>query len=128
MKDYEIWHKKKLFINNHKLRDKYFYEREIWFCHLGENIGFEEDGKGSNFFRAVIVLKKFNNNVALIIPLSTKIKDGKYYFSFKINEIENVAILSQIRMVDSKRFEYKIGILEKTIFNQLKEKLKTLLF
>ena len=34
---------------------KYFNNREIWFLNLGENIGFEQNGKGDEFLRPVLV-------------------------------------------------------------------------
>lgn len=49
---------------------------------MGQNIGFEQNGKGDNFVRPVIILKKFNKNMFFGIPLSTQIKDGKFYYYF----------------------------------------------
>jgi len=32
-----------------------YKKRETWICNIGENIGFEEDGKGNEFTRPVII-------------------------------------------------------------------------
>jgi len=40
-----------------------FYEREIWFCSVGMNLGHEEDGKQDQFLRPIIILKNL-----MIIP------------------------------------------------------------
>jgi len=50
------WSLKKEKLHN---RDKkiYFHEREIWWCSLGLNIGYEEDGKNDNYTRPILVLK-----------------------------------------------------------------------
>lgn len=40
-----------------------FNEGQIWWCQIGENVGDEENGEGSNFMRPVIVIKKFNRNM-----------------------------------------------------------------
>ena len=61
-KDFQTWHHAKAQIDE-KDRRVFFHEREIWFCHLGVNIGFEQDGKGESFGRPVVVFRKFNNEV-----------------------------------------------------------------
>ena len=57
-KDYLLWTKVKNKTNEKEARAKY-NEREIWFANLGENIGFEEDGKGNDFIRPVLIIKGF---------------------------------------------------------------------
>jgi len=125
-KDYTEWHGKKTEIHNEKKRP-YFHEREIWFTTLGSNIGFEQDGRGEDFLRPVIILKKFNKTVALIIPLTRNKKKGIHYFSFKLNKDMSIAILSQIRLIDTKRLEYKVGYISKEEFASLKQKLTQLI-
>src|SRR6266566_1019469 len=44
-KDFAKWHTRKSEIDQREPR-VFFHEREIWFCHLGANVGFEQDGKG----------------------------------------------------------------------------------
>ncbi len=126
IKDYKKWHKKKKFIENDRPR-VFFDEREIWLCYLGENVGFEQDGRGDEFLRPVIVLKKFNNEVLWAIPLTRTEKKNKYYFSFKFNKMVSVAILSQIRLVDAKRLKYKMGDMGIAIFRNFKNKIRQLL-
>ena len=126
-KDFQEWHTQKSDIHENKVRAN-FHEREVWFSSLGANIGFEQDGRGDKFLRPVIVLKKFNNEVLWCLPLTKTEKKGKYYFSFPLNDKEiSTAILSQIRLIDSKRLQYKIGDMAKKDFDEIKEKLKQLL-
>lgn len=61
-KNFQKWHDKKSQIDDIKERP-FFHEREVWFCHLGANIGFEQDGKGEDFLRPILVVRKFNNEV-----------------------------------------------------------------
>ncbi len=49
----------------------FFKEREIWWVSIGINIGHEEDGKGEQYSRPVLILKKFNKYTFSGIPLST---------------------------------------------------------
>jgi len=46
-------------------------QREIYWANIGENIGFEQNGKGDNFMRPLLIFKKFSNNIFFGIPLST---------------------------------------------------------
>lgn len=126
-KDYKIWHGLKTFINNFKSR-KLFNEREVWFCNLGMNIGFEQDGKGNDYLRPVIIIRKFNNEIFWAIPLTKAIKSGRYYYRLKFEATTwSFAILSQIRLIDSKRLKYKVGTIKAVDLVQIKTKLKQLL-
>ena len=125
-KDFKEWHNQKSDLHENKVR-AFFHEREVWFASVGMNIGFEQDGRGDTFLRPVIVLKKFNNEVLWCIPLTKNQKKGKYYYSFPLGKEVSTAILSQIRLVDCKRLQYKIGDMDQENFEEIKEKLKQLL-
>ena len=56
-----------------------FKERDVWWCSVGVNIGHEENGKDEFFARPVLVIKKFNRHLFYGIPLTTKVKENKYY-------------------------------------------------
>ncbi|MHB1769833.1 MAG: type II toxin-antitoxin system PemK/MazF family toxin [Minisyncoccota bacterium] len=97
-----------------------FHEREVWWCALGVNIGFEQDGGQEDFERPVVVLKKFNLDACLIVPLTGRQKEGKYYFPVgRIEDREAVAVLSQVRFIDRKRLENKICTLKEDVFRSL---------
>lgn len=124
-KDFDNWNDIKKKIDN-KTRP-YFHEREIWFANVGLNIGFEQNGKGDNFLRPILVIKKFNNEIMWGIPMTGSPKTGRYYFL--INSLSNVGsvVLSQLRLVDCLRLEYKIGSISAKEFVQIKEILKQFL-
>ncbi len=126
-KDYSIWSPLKSKINNFSGCPIGFKERQIWYASIGENIEFEEDGKGKKFDRPVLILKVFSKRLCLIIPLTTKNNLGKFYFSFNGNTGKiSTAILSQIKTIDSVRLHYKIGNINQEDFLKLKEKLRKL--
>ncbi|MBI2023161.1 type II toxin-antitoxin system PemK/MazF family toxin [Candidatus Giovannonibacteria bacterium] len=131
-KDFQNWHNKKSNIDKIEKRP-FFHEREIWFCYLGANIGFEQDGSGEEFLRPVLIVRKFNNEIFWGIPLTKAHKKlakkaEKYYFSFSfISDIKSAAILSQIRLIDARRLSRHIGIMPDAEFIKLIEKLKALL-
>ena len=125
-KDFDQWNgeKKKLELCNQKV---FFRERDVFFVCLGVNIGYEQDGKNKNFSRPIIVLRKFNKNIFLGVPLTTQIKNNDFYFNFFVNNRNNSAILSQIRLIDSKRIVKKIGVISIENFKVLKQKIGKLL-
>lgn len=108
-KDFQKWHKIKVGLNNAPTR-MFFHEREVWWCSIGVNVGFEQDGRGEHFARPILVFKKFNNEVFWAIPLSTKVKKGKFYVSIELGDnVPRVVIISQLRLVDAKRLIDKIS-------------------
>jgi mRNA interferase MazF len=127
-KDFRLWHEKKRTIQNQYPRI-FFKEREIWFCHVGENVGFEQDGRGQDFLRPVVLLKKFNNQICWAIPLTRSGKPGSpYYFNFSFREqVESWCILSQLRLIDVKRLKYKVGVMHECDFSTLKTKIRQLI-
>lgn len=128
-KDFVLWHGEKQRIHNGQLHIN-FNIREIWFCHLGEKIGHEQDGRGKEFLRPVIIVKKFNREVCWAIPLTRRLVaiDHPFYFMFSFIElVKSSAILSQMRLLDAKRLKYKTGTMTKNDFVCLKIKLRQLL-
>ena len=126
-KDFQKWHIQKDNIHGFKVRP-FFHEREIWSCSVGVNIGFESDGKGEKFLRPVLVVKKFNNESLWGVSLSKTQNNGKYYYPFVFVEgLTSEANLSQLRLIDSKRLNYKLGTMDERLFQELKEKLRQLL-
>jgi mRNA interferase MazF len=129
MKDYKLWTMLKKEIHNSNLRPLGGKEKEVWICNLGENIGFEEDGKGNNFTRPVLILRTFNKNFCYIVPLSTTEKRGKYYYPFDSKTGKNsVALLSQSKSIDTMRLSRKVGYVHEEDFKEIKLKIKEILF
>jgi mRNA-degrading endonuclease toxin of MazEF toxin-antitoxin module len=127
-KQFDIWNVKKKNMDNLEIVPE-FHEREIWFVSLGLNVGFEEDGKGEDFLRPILILRKFNKQIFYGLPLTSTIKENsKFYFILKNHELKTgSAILSQMRLIDAKRLSYRIGAVGEDEFKQLKEKLRELL-
>jgi mRNA-degrading endonuclease toxin of MazEF toxin-antitoxin module len=97
-------------------------EREIYWCSIGYNVGYEEHGKGINFRRPVLIIKKFNTNLFWGVPLSTKIKEGnKYYFPITIKGQNQSALISQMRTFDSRRLDQYICQLDEKDFELVKD-------
>ncbi|PWT81343.1 MAG: hypothetical protein C5B44_03980 [Acidobacteria bacterium] len=127
-KEFDPWNEQKKLLHNTD-GSALFHEREVWWCALGVNIGFEQDGGNKNFQRPVVILKKFNLDVCLVVPLTARAKKGKYYISLgKIAGRDATAILSQIRFVDRKRLANKICTLDEDLFSMLADSILKSIF
>ena len=84
-KDFDNWDRKKKVINE-ETPALFYHQREIWWCSLGINVGFEIDGTGDNFDRPILVLKGFNKNTFLGLALTGRKKEGKYFLSWRNRE------------------------------------------
>lgn len=105
-----------------KRKQLQFNEREVLFISMGQNIGFEQYGKGEDFLRPVVVMKKFNKHLFLGIPLSSKLKNGFFFHTIHFKDRENSALLLQSKTFDSKRIKYKLATLSQNEFKKLVEK------
>lgn len=86
-----------------------FGEREVWWCSLGVNIGDEEDGKHHLFERPILVMKKYSKQLLLALPLSTTQKVSHFYHPLAVGDENGVVLLSQARVISSKRLQRRIG-------------------
>lgn len=127
-KDFDAWNGIKKRLENRVINFT-CYEREIWWCSIGLNIGSEQDGKNELFERPVLVLKKFNHTIFWILPMTSRKKHENYY-NFLLNDSERAnqsVILSQLRLVSIKRFHRLIGKMSMYEFALLKGKIGDLL-
>ena len=125
-KDFDNWNSLKKDLD---IKEKLptFKQREIWWCHLGLNIGDEENGKGKNYSRPILIVRKFNSRIFLGVPLTTQIKDKHYYHRIIFKEKEQCVITSQLRLLESKRLINKYGELPKGRFNEIRKVLKDMI-
>ncbi len=93
MKQFDEWNEVKKRIDN-KTKISIPKEREIYWTCIGENVGFEQNGKSKLFARPVLVLKRFNKHIFFGIPLSTQIKNGSFFFTFTLNDTLSNALFS----------------------------------
>jgi mRNA interferase MazF len=120
---FHLWNMHKRQIHN---IGKYihFHEGEIRWMHLGKNIGTELIGKSNIFTRPVLIIKKVYGHSAIIVPLSTKKKQGSYYYSSTASNGQVFsANLAQIKYVDGKRMLTKISSVNALDLKQIKEQL-----
>lgn len=108
-------------LHNKEHRPPLFKEGEIWWCYVGENIGIEVNGKGTQFTRPVLVFKKYDRFSFFAIPLTTKDKVGTWYCSFMHGGKLQTAQLAQGRVVSYKRLRELFGKIDSVDYKRIKE-------
>lgn len=126
MKDFDLWNICKKETDTQDFRP-YYKEGDIWWLGYGLNIGDELDGKGERYQRPILVLKGLSRNICLTVPLTSKSYSHKYRFEITVNETTQKLILSQIKVIDCKRFLKKMGKISKNELDKVKQKIRELL-
>ncbi|KKR45409.1 MAG: hypothetical protein A3G47_02790 [Candidatus Zambryskibacteria bacterium RIFCSPLOWO2_12_FULL_39_45] len=128
-KEYDEWNKLKKEIQSGTDVPDYFpQEGEVWMSSLGKNIGFEQNGSGTNFSRPILVVKKFNNHMFWCASLSTKQKKFDFYYNFTDPNGEKVSvILAQLKLVSVKRLKRKLYDISSSDLIEIKGKLRKFL-
>ena len=122
LKDFDTWNTNKKQMES-TLITKYVHPREIWWCSLGLNLGAEIDGKNENFERPVIVIKVYNKETMLVLPLTTKKKNNLFHYKIDIKDKFVWAKLTQIRVISNKRLSRKLYLIDDITFAGLKDAL-----
>lgn len=103
----------------------YFKEGQVWWTSVGQNIGVEANGKNENYERPVVIIKKFNGLSFLGVVITSKKKEGKYYFELKDESgVSSFANLSQLKLMSSKRLIRNIRELPVKDFEVIRDKIK----
>ena len=124
-KNFDLWNNKKKLV--HAEQPRLYTVREIWWCRLGVNVGSEQDGNGAEFLRPVLIIKGFGADTCLVVPLTSS--KHKHFLRVPIGEVKGKsasALLSQLRVIDTRRLVEKIGFLEKDSFLELRKTVRRL--
>lgn len=121
------WTKRKIGIH-YAGQPLYFHEQEIWWASIGENIGSEENGKNHLFERPVLIVRKFNKELFWGIPISSTIKDEKWYYGFTFHGRAHSSLLTQLRAMSGRRLLRRIGRMSDHDFEAVQARLKELMF
>ncbi len=80
----------------------------------------EIDGKSENYERPVVVLKVYNKESLLVLPLTTKVKTDQFHHEITTEKRNVSAKLTQSRVISSKRLMRRIETLSDSEFRKLK--------
>ena len=123
MKNFDAWNELKKKIESKEKRIPIFREREVWWCSIGLNIGSESDGKHIYFERPVLILKKFNQQLAWAIPTTSKIKIDQFHYQMEYHGKTVSVILSQLRLISAKRLRWRIVTIPSLDFNEIRKQI-----
>lgn len=132
-KDFNNWNIEKQNLERNKRNELVFHRREIWWCSIGVNLGDEQDGKNQFYERPVLVLRKFNNKVAWVLPMTSKNKYDIYHYQLEHRGVVSSVILSQLKLVSVKRFrrlirqisQYQFALIQNEVINLIRSPEKT---
>ena len=126
IKMFELWMPLKEKI--HYARRKWqFREREVWWMAIGENVGTEINGKGDNFLRPILIVRKYGSDGFFGVPLSSQMHKGIWYANLLLRGEEQCVLLSQASSFCSYRLYGFIGRIAKKDFKYIVDSLSKLL-
>ncbi len=125
-KDFDQWNIKKKKLDTSK-RNLFFKEGEIWWCSLGVNVGEEVYGKGEYFRRPVVILKKLSSNSCVVMPTTTKERNGTWFHHLNIRNKDRWVIMNQMRFISGNRLWVRESSLSGEEFSELKKSVAGLL-
>ena len=119
-KDFDGWNDTKKRINAARFAE-FAHERDVWWASLDVNIGSEQDGTSDVFERPVLIVRKFNKDTVLIVPLTSSPRRTAYHVAVRHDGIEFAAIISQLRLISTKRLRRKIYQMDRALFSHIRE-------
>ena len=121
-KDFDAWGAVKKRVH-HEDRMVNIRSGEIRWVSFGVNIGSEIDGKGISFTRPALILHVIGSHLALVAPMSTKVKEVAGYVPFLWKGTQTALCIHQIRIVSSKRVLSRKGRVSKNKLEIIKKKI-----
>ena len=98
---------------------KFFRERQVWWCSIGQNLGSESYGKGKTFTRPVLIFKKLSGEMFLGLPITSRAKQGSWFVPIRHKGQEITILLNQTRVYDKKRLIDRFGEVDDADFDKI---------
>lgn len=117
-KDFNSWNTLKQELDKLQ-KPPFFNEREIWWCSVGLNVGYEIFGKDNSFTRPVLILKKYSHLTFLGLPMTSKRKIFPSHFHFDFQSEKGSLLLDQGRTFDARRLHSLMGYVGKKRFQKI---------
>lgn len=62
-----------------------------------------------------------------MLPLTSRVKEGNYYYRKVVNNVDGSIILSQARVIDAKRLLRRIEVMDEESFSTIVKRYKELI-
>ena len=129
-KEFDLWNsQKKILTNANKMA--YAHPREVWWCAIGVNVGAEVDGKNENFERPVLVVRVYNKETMLVLPITGKEKTDNFHHQIQIQAKNSKTgeeytkpvwiKLTQARVISNSRLLRKVDVVHQEEFDKVVE-------
>lgn len=127
-KDFDGWNSVKKITNRKDAAPESFpKEREVWWCSVGVNVGVETDGKNDTFERPILIVRIFNKEMLWAVPITSTVKDSLFYYPFLFKNEDRSVILTQLRVMSTKRLRRRVDVMSEEDFENVVEALGNLL-
>ncbi|MBI4065979.1 type II toxin-antitoxin system PemK/MazF family toxin [Candidatus Kaiserbacteria bacterium] len=128
-KAFDAWNSAKKIVDASN-RQVFGYPREVWWCSLGVNVGAEIDGRNENFERTIIIIRVYNKETMLVLPITGKARSDKFHLPIAIDAQnpetkesykKTVYVkLTQARVISNKRLIRKVDVMDEESFEKIK--------
>lgn len=122
IKEFDAWNQVKKRVQKED-RKVYIRAGEVRWVSVGVNVGSEIDGKGVSYTRPALVVHVMGAHLALVIPMSTKIKERAGYFRFDFKGTESSLCIHQIKIISQKRIFSRMGKISKNKLQNIKKEI-----
>jgi mRNA-degrading endonuclease toxin of MazEF toxin-antitoxin module len=119
-KNFDSWNESKKTLEHGPILH-YGHPGEVWWCSLGINLGVEVDGRNDNLERPVVVLRTYNRESLLVLPLTSKEKNDRFHHPIHFGKYTSWAKLTQVRVVSAKRLLRKLDSIDENEFSLLRK-------
>lgn len=129
-KEFDAWNSQKKNLGDSG-KKAYAHPREVWWCALGVNVGAEVDGKNENFERPVLVMRVYNKETMLVLPITSKEKLDNFHHKIQIQAKNNKTgeeyaksvwiKLTQARVISNSRLLRKVDVVHQEEFDKVVE-------
>lgn len=100
-------------------RELFPKQREMWWVHLGQNVGAEINGKHRRFERPVLVIATFNAATLFVAPITSTLSGRPSLIEFNNMGTQRSVNIFQLRTLSVKRFDRKISAMSETDFQRV---------
>lgn len=120
-KDFDSWNVLKKRLDSHEVFLP-IKEGEVWWCSVGANVGIEMCGKGQEFSRPVVVLKKLSRFGFYGVPLTSHLHEGSWFVEFEFKNRKQYASFAQVRIFSTNRLTNRMGTLPMSDYSKIKDR------
>lgn len=103
-KDFKGWAKVAEEVEGRE-REEIYKSGVVYWANLGVGVGSNEDGKGERFTRPVLLLAMVSKARALIVPITSQVKEGVNYREILVAGKVEYLLFDQVRTIDTKCLE-----------------------